>query len=426
LLEVNKNSWKSINFVSEQKNKTMETSYIYHAHGIKDYECTKTVYKGNTIIHHLQKREEKIRCECCHSHVVTRNGFKIREIRTVNIGRKQVILQVKVQRLKCRTCGADVYEDLHFVTGKQRYTHRLARLAVELLHRMTIKDAAHYLGLSWDTVKDIHKNYLRHKFSHIELKDVRHIGIDEFAVRKGHDYLTIVVDMESGAIIHVGDGKGTDALEKFWPKLKRSGATIESVSSDMSAAFISAIRENLPGAVHVYDHFHVQKLAGEAMDRIRREVYHQESDLEKRKIIKGTRWLLLRHDKDAYTKDEKKRLDSVLRMNEPLGKAYILNEYLQEVWKQDSYEEGEAVLDDWIKQARESKVPTLVKLGNSIAAFRTGILAYYKCRTSNAKVEGINNKIKVLKRNAYGYRDIAYFKLRLFNLHNDKITRFVG
>ena len=84
------------------------------------------------------------------------------------------------------------------------------------------------------------------------------------------------------------------------------------------------------------------------------------------------------------------------------------------------------MLDDWIKQARESKVPTLVKLSNSIAADRTEILAYYKCRTSNAKVEGINNKIKVLKRNAYGYRDIDYFKLRLFNLHNDKITRFVG
>lgn len=331
-----------------------------------------------------------------------------------------------MRRLKCKTCGADVYEDLHFVTGKQRYTHRLARLVIELLHRMTIKDVAHYLGLSWDTVKDIHKNYLNHKFSHIDIKDVKHIGIDEFALRKGHVYLTIVVDMLSGAIIHVGDGKGIDSLKKFWPKLKRSGAKIESVSSDMSAAFISAIKKNLPDAIHVFDHFHVQKLAGEALDKVRREVYNQEKDLEKRKVIKGTRWLLLRHDKDIFTEDEKKRLDNVIKMNEPLSKAYILNEYLQEVWKQDSYKEGEAVLDDWIKQARESKVPTLEKLGNSIAAYRTGILAYYKCRTSNAKVEGINNKIKVLKRNAYGYRDIDYFKLRLFNLHNDKITRFVG
>ena len=99
---------------------------------------------------------------------------------------------------------------------------------------MTIKDVAHYLGLSWDTVKDIHKNYLNHKFSHIDIKDVKHIGIDEFALRKGHVYLTIVVDMLSGAIIHVGDGKGIDSLKKFWPKLKRSGAKIESVSSDMS------------------------------------------------------------------------------------------------------------------------------------------------------------------------------------------------
>lgn len=136
--------------------------------------------------------------------------------------------------------------------------------------------------------------------------------------------------------------------------------------------------------------------------------------LREKESHKGTRWLLLRHDKDIFTEDEKQRLDNVIKMNEPLSKAYLLNEYLQEVWKQNSYKEGETVLDDWIKQARESNVPTLVKLDNSIAAYRTGILAYYKCRTSNAKVEGINNKIKVLKRNAYGYRNIAYIKLRLF------------
>lgn len=91
------------------------------------------------------------------------------------------------------------------------------------------------------------------------------------------------------------------------------------------------------------------------MDKVRREVYNQEKDLEKRKVIKGTRWLLLRHDKDAFTEDERQRLDNVIKMNEPLSKAYILNEYLQEVWKQNSYKEGEAVLDDWIKQARDPK-----------------------------------------------------------------------
>ena len=164
----------------------------------------------------------------------------------------------------------------------------------------------------------------------------------------------------------------------------------------MSAAFISAIKKNQTDTIHVFDHFHVQKLAGEALDKVRRDVYNQEKDLEKRKVIKGTRWLLLRRDKDIFSEDKKQRLDNIIKMNESLSKAYILNEYLQEVWKQNSYKEGEAVLDDWIRQARESNVPTLVKLGNSIAAYRTGILAYYKCRTSNAKVEGINNKIKGL------------------------------
>jgi transposase len=336
------------------------------------------------------------------------------------------MLSVKVNRIKCRTCGRDAYENVPFVTGKQRYTHLLAKFVVCMLHYMTIKDLANYLGLSWDTVKDIHKTYLKRKFSHIDISRVRHIGIDEFAVCKGQRYLTIVVDTDSGAIIYVGKGKSADSLKKFWPRLKRSGATIESVSSDMSLAYISAVMKHLPNAVHVYDRFHVQKLANEAVDTIRRQVYNQEKNVGRRNVIKGTRWLLLRHGYDKFTKREEKRLINVLRMNEPLSKAYILKEYLQEVWKQNSYEEGEAVLDDWTRQARESKVPVLVRLGNTIAGYRTGILAYYKHRTSNAKVEGINNKIKVLKRCAYGYRDLKYFMLRLLNLHNNKITRFVG
>ena len=122
----------------------------------------------------------------------------------------------------------------------------------------------------------------------------------------------------------------------------------------------------------------------------------------------------MRRDKDIFSEDEKQRLDNVIKMNESLSKAYILNEYLQEVWKQNSYKEGEAVLDDWIRQARESKAPTLVKLGNSIAAYRTGILAYYKCRTSNAKVEGINNKNKSLEEKRLRLPGYCLFKVKTF------------
>lgn len=281
--------------------------------------------------------------------------------------------------------------------------------------------------MSWNTIKEIHKTYLKHKFASIDIRKVKHIGIDEFAVHKGHVYMTIVVDMDSGAIIHVGKGKGADALDGFWKKVKKQEVKIESVSTDLSSAFISAVMANVPNAIYVFDHFHVQKLVNSALDEIRKAIWRVETDVDKRKLIKGSRWLLLHNSQDIYDDAEKKkRLENVLQINEPLYNAYVLKEYFREIWTQKSKVEAEKVFDDWVKQARESKVPQLEKTANSIAGYKSGILAYYDIMTSNAKVEGTNNKIKALKRTAYGFRDDDYFMLRLFNLHNDKITRFVG
>ena len=127
-----------------------------------------------------------------------------------------------------------------------------------------------------------------------------------------------------------------------------------------------------------------------------------------------------------YDQQHKTRLDNALAMNEPLSKAYYLNEQLREIWLQISKEEAESVLDDWVKQARKSKIPHLMRIAATLLAHRRGILAWYDSHISTGKVEGINNKIKVMKRNAYGFRDDWYFTLRLYALHDCRITRNVG
>lgn len=162
----------------------------------------------------------------------------------------------------------------------------------------------------------------------------------------------------------VGDGKGSEALDEFWKRVKKKGITIKHVTTDLSAAFIASVYENCPGAVHVFDHFHVVKLMKEKSDEIRKT--------------------------------------------------------------QTNKSEAEKVMHDWMAQAKESKVPRLMKMANSILAHRTGILAWYDYHISTGKVEGINNKIKVLKRTAYGFRDERYFKLRLYALHDCCITHNVG
>ena len=151
-----------------------------------------------------------------------------------------------------------------------------------------------------------------------------------------------------------------------------------------------------------------------------------EKDVNKRKVLKGTRYLLQGNGEDIFDQQHKTSLDNALAMNEPLSKAYYLNEQLREIWLQISKEEAESVLDDWVKQARKSKIPHLMRIAATLLAHRRGILAWYDSHISTGKVEGINNKIKVMKRNAYGFRDDWYFTLRLYALHDCRITRNVG
>lgn len=198
------------------------------------------------------------------------------------------------------------------------------------------------------------------------------------------------------------------------------------MATDLSAAFIASILENCPNAVHVFDHFHVVKLMNEHLDDIRRKVYNMEKDINKRKVLKGTRYLLLGNGEDIFDKQHKTRLDNALAMNEPLSKVYYLKEQLREIWTQINKQNAEAILDDWVKQARESKIPQLLKMDTTLLTHRRSILAWYDCHISTGKVEGINNKIKVMKRNAYGFRDERYFTPRLYALHDCRITRNVG
>jgi len=406
----------------------MNSSFLYHAWGLYNHECTKEEYKGNTIILHVQaKGRQKVCPQCGKSHLV-KNGYRTRDFLGLPIGGKKVVMRMKVRRYKCmeESCDFDQQEKIPFATGSCGYTHRFAKYVAGLLRAMTLKDVANSLGVSWDTVKDIHSRHLEYHYAPPSLKGVENIGIDEFAVRKEHVYKTIVVDLNTGRIIYVGKGKGADALRDFWKRVRRKGIKIKHVATDLSSAFTASVMENCPEAVHVFDHFHVAKLMNGKVDEIRRVQYHMEKDINKRNVLKGTRYLLLSNGDDILDKAHKTRLDNALAMNKPLSKAYYLKEQLREIWMQPCKEMAWEAMLDWVRQAKESKVPQLMKMGATIMAHRSGILAWYDCHLSTGKVEGINNKIKVMKRTAYGFRDERYFCLRLYALHDCRITPNVG
>lgn len=405
----------------------MNDSFLYHAFGLYDMQYCSTFYKGKTIIITIKAKEPLKKCpECGSSHIV-RNGVRVREFHGLPIGGKNVVFRAILQRYRCqeKTCSYDRQEDISFADGSKSYIKRFVPYVVGLLKIGTIKDVANKLGVGWDTIKDIHKAHLNSRYKSPSLKGVRHIGIDEFAVRKGHVYKTIVMDLDTGRILHVGDGKGSAALAGFWKRIRRNGIKIEVVTMDMSSAFFSSVKENIPEAAIVFDHFHVVKLVNEAVDKVRRAVYNKEKEKDKKKAraIKGIKWLLLGNHEEV---SDKARLDKALDLNNDLFFAYYLKEDLREIWCQLNKENAETKLTEWVDMARATGIPQMVKVSNTIMAYKTGILNWYDHHVSNAKVEGTNNKIKVLKRVAYGFRDDEYFKLRLFALHDCHVTRNVG
>ena len=152
---------------------------------------------------------------------------------------------------------------------------------------------ARHLGVSWDVVKDIQERDLEHRFARPELGGLKRIAIDEISVGQGQRYLTVVLDLDTGAVVFVGDGRGGDALRPFWERLRRTKAQVEAVAMDMSPAYRQAVSAHLKDAVIVFDHFHVIKLFHDKLSDLRRSLYHRAED-EPKKVLKGSRWLLLK------------------------------------------------------------------------------------------------------------------------------------
>ena len=218
---------------------------------------------------------------------------------------------------------------------------------------MTIRDVAKHLGVGWDMIKDIQKRDLSRRYAKPKLKHLRHIAIDEIAIAKGHRYLTVVLDLDSGAVVFVGDGKGADALKPFWKRLRPSRARIEAVAMDMSAAYRGAVSTNLPKAKIVFDRFHVMKLFNEKLSDLRRALHREATDVMQRKVLKGTRWLLLKASENLdEEKDERKKLEEALALNKSLAVAYYLKEDLRQFWEQPGKKFGTLFLDGWIKARR--------------------------------------------------------------------------
>ncbi len=399
----------------------MSTSLLYHAFGVRGYQQTKIEFDGGSVLFHVEPSKQTVCCSECGSRDVIRRGEKERRFRSSPIGAKLTWVIANIPRVQCRECHAVRQIKVGFAEPKRTFTKTWAAYALDLTRHMTIKDVANSLGVGWDVIKEIKKSYLEKHFAKPSLKNVRRIAIDEICIGSGHRYVTLVLDLDSGAVVFVGEGKSADSLLPFWKRLRSKRAQIKAVAIDMSAAYISAVTTHLPDAAIVFDRFHVVKLMNEKLSDLRRELYREASTSSERGILKGTRWLLMKNPENlSEDRNETTRLEEAMKLNAPLATAYYLKEELRQFWEQPWKYSAKMFLNSWCARATSSGIKQMVTMAKTIRSHAEGILNYYDHPISTGPLEGTNNKIKTIQRQHYGIRDREYFKLVVYYMHNMK------
>jgi transposase len=198
---------------------------------------------------------------------------------------------------------------------------------------------------------------LKRKYSNPPLKDLKHISIDELCVGRPRKFITLVLDLQTGAIVFSAEGKKASVMKPFWKRLRRSRATVQAVAIDLGASYRNSVEENLPTATIIWDHFHIVQLMNRKLTELRRQLYRQATDDLKKKVLKGTRWLLLTAPENVDPiKGEPARLREALNLNESLSAAYYLKETLREIWKQPGRHVSRLAILDWYHQEMGSGV----------------------------------------------------------------------
>jgi transposase len=276
---------------------------------------------------------------------------------------------------------------------------------------MTVKDVARHVNLDWKTVKNIDKAFLEEEFGETDYRGLKILAIDEISRGRHHDYLTVILDYLTGRIVWIGEGRKESTLDAFFKSMPEGVSDgIKAVAMDMWDPFIAAVRKWCPNAKIVFDFFHVVQAFNKVIDKVRNQEY-QKATQEARKVIKGSKYLLLKN-KENLKSNEKPHLRELLKINYNLSTAYILKDALKVIWSYKYTRCAEKALENWCELARESNIPSIIKFAGRLEHYREGILSHCRYPIHTGKLEGVNNKLKVIKRDAYGFLDTRYFILK--------------
>ena len=353
-------------------------------------------------------------CRKCGHGCLLVHSTRVRTVRHLDAFGRRTWLVFESRLIDCMSCGLGV-EAFGFVDPGKRTSAAFRRWVGGLCAILPIKTVSEHVHVAEDTVRTIDKAYLKAEYPASDLSALRTIAIDEIAYHKGHKYLTIVLNYDTGEVIWTGEGRREATLATFFEAIGPAlSAQIEFVSMDMAAPFINAVKAACPKASIVFDRFHVAKHMNEAVNDTRK-LTMAKADQDIRKGVKGKRFVLLKRGK-SLTPEDQARLEELLTLNTDLTKAYLMKEDLQQFWTCPSEAAAAVFLDTWITEAQGSGIAPVAKVGRMLGRHRDGLLAYHRKKISNGPLEGLNLKINVLRRSRYGFRDLEYFGLKIRQL----------
>lgn len=326
----------------------------------------------------------------------------LRRWRHLGLGRTGVYLGCEPRRVNCPQCGIRT-EQVPWAAADSRFTWDFEELVAYLAQITDKTKVTELTGIAWETVGSIVERVVARRLAPDRLDGLRCIGVDEFSYRKRHHYLTVVVDHDRRRVVWAAEGRSGDVLAAFFAELGPARcAAIETVTMDMAAGYRRAVENCLPKAEIVYDRFHVQRLASDALDKVRRELVREIEDTEEARVIKNSRYALLKNPWNLRPVEHEK-LSSIQRTNRRLYRAYLLKEALADALDYRQVGRARPALKDWIAWAFRSRLKPFVRAARTIRKHFDGILAYVRTRLTNGFTEGTNNKLRLVARRAFGF-----------------------
>ena len=384
------------------------------------YQGARLCESSNTIeIDVRPRRGSRPRCSCCSQPARGYDTLAVRRFEFIPIWGFAVILLYAMRRVECRRCGVKV-EAVPWGIGKHTLTKAYMLYLAQWARKLSWQETAQSFHTSWEKVSQAVEWVVQWGLAHRTLGPLRALGVDEIQYGRGHQYLTLVYQIEAGCIrlLWIGKERTTESFETFFTLIgKELAARVEFVCSDMWKPYLRLIARHCPNALNILDRFHIVAKMNLALDEVRAAEARRMAHDGYEPVLKKSRWCLLKRRKNL-TDTQQLRLRDLLRYNLQSVRAYLLKEAFQQLWDYDSPAWAGKFLDAWCTQVMRSRIEPMKKFARTIRAHRELILNYFRARKqfSSGVVEGLNNKAKVTMRKAYGFRTFHMTEIALYHV----------